>query len=147
VAVTALVSLVLHGFPRIREVDLRNLTMTLDQIENTKHQIYATAEDLKRASLVLADLILFTSEVGSRYGSEEDFNLQKQWKRRKCNLLLEAFGASAQERGNLFRYADFFRRFDEASPEERKGLDVNAMVTKDLEEMEGTGPPQRARGS
>jgi hypothetical protein len=135
VTVTGFVCLALHAFPRVREFDLRNLKMTLDQIESAKSAIYAKAEDLRRAAFILADLIVFNSEVGSRFGTQESFELQKQWNRMTCDKLLASFAASSQERENLFRYAEFFRRFDNASPEEREDFDINAMIRRDIEGM------------
>lgn len=42
-SITALVALVVHGFPRIKELDLKNLKLTLEKLEETN----ANVEDLR----------------------------------------------------------------------------------------------------
>lgn len=52
----AVLAIVLYGFNRIREVDLKNLKVTLDKIEQVRDEVYAKAETLRGLAENLADI-------------------------------------------------------------------------------------------
>ncbi len=61
----ALVGIVLYGFNRIREVDLKNLKVSLDKIEQMRDEIYARADTLKKLSEEIAEIatVLATDRI------------------------------------------------------------------------------------
>ena len=56
---TALVSLVLHGFKRITELDIKNLKVTLSQIKEAKRDLYAKAESVKKFGEDIAEITAY----------------------------------------------------------------------------------------
>lgn len=54
VASAALLGLVLHGFSRLQELDLKNLRLVLREIEQTKNELFVQEEKLKAIVVPLA---------------------------------------------------------------------------------------------
>jgi len=109
---TALVCLVIHGFSRLRVLDLKNLKLTLDHIEQVRDDIYAREQDLKNASLALSELILFKDVVGNRLGDDRFHKNSEKWTIKKAQELKVALLASDAERNHVFRYAQEFGELD-----------------------------------
>src|SRR5437899_7686297 len=57
VALTAMLGLVLHGFSRLQEFDLKNLRLVLREIRQTKEELFVREEKLKAIALPLAQII------------------------------------------------------------------------------------------
>jgi len=56
IAIVAMVALVIHGFSRLKELDLKNLRMTLKEVKQVKQEIeqmYGGIEKYRREPLVL----------------------------------------------------------------------------------------------
>lgn len=69
--IICILGLVLYGFRRLRELDLKNLRITLDKIEKTKQEIFAKEKDLRDIGLRLAKILAFNNAFQGRLGSEE----------------------------------------------------------------------------
>ena len=57
VATATLLGLVLHGFGRLQELDLKNLRVVLREIEQTKKELFVREEKLRQIALPLAQII------------------------------------------------------------------------------------------
>ena len=55
ISLTALVSLVLHGFPRLKELDVKSLKLTLAEIHQVRDDVYAKAESVATLAAFLVD--------------------------------------------------------------------------------------------
>lgn len=62
IAILSLVCLVVNGFSRVREVDLKNPKIILDKMIEVKKDIYAKEDDLKKTAISLLDIIIFNSD-------------------------------------------------------------------------------------
>ena len=95
--ITALVTLVIYGFTRLKELDLKNLKLTLEKAEEVKREIYAKENDLKKAATVFARLILFVSNWRGVIGSEKSLELTERWTQQRVDELLDSFEIPQKE--------------------------------------------------
>ena len=118
---TALLGLVLHGFGRLQELDLKNLRVVLREIEETKKELFVREEKLKKIALPLAQIIALTGASEGRMGSRESWSAKREWYRRKVQELIAALELSAKESAEIQKYADKYAEIDRALGE-REGL-------------------------
>jgi len=67
VAATALLGLVLHGFCRLQELDLKNLRLVLREIEQTKKELFVREGKLKAIAIPLAQIIALIDPALIKY--------------------------------------------------------------------------------
>lgn len=115
-----LISLVLHGFSRIRELDLKNLKMTLDRIEEAKAEVFAKEADLKNITISLAQIIAFSNAFQGRLRSEESYELQSKWYRLQTNKLLNILAVNNLDRREILKYDTFFQKVKTLKSTEEK---------------------------
>lgn len=86
-----LVSLALYGFDRLRELDIRNFKLILDEAKQIRKDIYAKTETVKNIGEELADLAFSVTSVGRFSGPD----LQKQMleSRDKITTVLKEIGS------------------------------------------------------
>jgi len=102
IALVALVSVVVHGFGRLRELDLKNLRMTLDRMEQVRADVYAKEDDLRKASVVLTRLAIFITTYMNRCGNEHSAQFIPSWVCEQSEELLKALGVSEDDRAAAF---------------------------------------------
>ena len=66
-AATALLGLVLHGFGRLQELDLKNLRLVLREIEQTKKELFVREGKLKAIAIPLAQIIALIDPALIKY--------------------------------------------------------------------------------
>jgi len=71
VALSTLLGLVLHGFGRLQELDLKNLRLVLREIKATKKELFVREEKLKEIVLPLAQVIALTGASEGRLVDRE----------------------------------------------------------------------------
>lgn len=135
-SVLALVCLVLHGFSRIRELDLKNLRMKLDRMEKVKEDIFAKEKDLQKVSVQLAKIIAYNNAFHGRIGSHETFRLSNKWYRLQTEELLDLLGVREKERDRVLRYYTAMDRVDQVKDNPEEAAKENAklveMIKSDL---------------
>ncbi|MFC1478741.1 hypothetical protein ACFL57_04710, partial [Candidatus Margulisiibacteriota bacterium] len=79
IAIVILMGLVLNGFDRLEVLDLKNLRMTLREIKETKKEIFAKTEDLKRTAYLMSQIMAYSNAAQGRLGSKEGYKIQSEW--------------------------------------------------------------------
>ncbi len=105
-----IVCLVLHGFPRLRILDLKNLTLTMDRIESIRADVYASRDQVEHLSFLLTELILFENVVRTIPENAEMIKQEQLWIRNKCREILDSMSNDRQPR-NAYRFQDAFDQF------------------------------------
>jgi len=112
VAAAALLGLVLHGFGRLQELDLKNLRLVLREIEQTKKELFVREEKLKSIAVPLAQIIALTGASEGRFGSRESWDVKREWYRQKLQQLITALELSSRESAETQKYTDKYAEFD-----------------------------------
>lgn len=137
----AIVCLFLFGFERIRELDIKNLKLTLDQIQAVKKEVYAKERDLKEYSLHLATIIAVASLTQSRLDNEEGYALKSKWFRLQTHNLLDKLDVSKNERQHIIQFEDFYRQIDregiKKEEKERLSNAISELMKNDIRKLEG----------
>lgn len=121
VAATALLGLVLHGFGRLQELDLKNLRLVLREIEQTKKELFVREEKLKAIAIPLAQVIAFTGASEGRWGSRESSPVKREWYKQKVESLISALQLSSPEENETLKYTNKYAEID-AVFGDREGL-------------------------
>lgn len=77
VAATALFGLVLHGFSRLQELDLKNLRLVLREIKETKEELFVREEKLKSVIAPLVQLLAHAGVAEGRWTETENIMLKR----------------------------------------------------------------------
>lgn len=112
VAASVLLGLVLHGFGRLQELDLKNLRLVLREIEQTKKELFVREEKLKAIAVPLAQVIAFTGASEGRIGTKESWAIKRQWYRQKVEALVNALELSSSEAVEIQKFADKYGEID-----------------------------------
>lgn len=134
VAASALFGLVLHGFARLQELDLKNLRVVLRELQQTKQDMVVYEERLKAIALPLLQAMAYTGAAEGRMGSAESFAAKRQWYKRKLADLSAALNLSVTEAAEARKYTDKYDEIDrvlEASHATNVG-DPNHVETKEM---------------
>ena len=114
VATATLLGLVLHGFGRLQELDLKNLRVVLREIEQTKKELFVREEKLRQIALPLAQIIALTGASEGRLGSRESWAIKRAWYKQKLQALINALGLSSSETAETQKYTEKYAEFDSA---------------------------------
>lgn len=142
-ALLSLTCLVVNGFSRLSELDLKNLRLTLTKIEEARADVYAKQRDVIRISMQLARMIAFLGAFQSRRMSAETLDIVKRWYRTQTCKLIDSLELTSEQRGTIMKYSDAFARIDEE--EEREEIE-NAYfaliedVRREVESLEANEP-------
>ncbi len=131
-ALVALVSLVLHGFDRLQELDLKNLKMTLREMQKTKEEIFAKQEDLKMTALLMAQIMDLNNANQGRWGSAEGAVLRRNWNDKKMRELIKRFECNSTEIAEMTKFSNKYKELDELF-EQKHGLKPDDPKFKELE--------------
>ena len=110
VAATALFGLVLHGFSRLQELDLKNLRLVLREIKETKQELFVREEKLKSIIVPLVHLLAYTGAAEGRWTERETAALKHQWYKKKLFMLIESLDFNSQE---AIEARKFIEKYDE----------------------------------
>jgi len=114
----AIVCIVIPVLGRLRELDLKNLKLTLEKIEEAKKDIYAKEESLKEAAHVLAELIAANSTLTGIWGDDESNKFSKELIRAKLRKLAKKIEFSSTEMDSVLKYEKALAEVHAASKEE-----------------------------
>ena len=109
---SALLGLVLHGFGRLQELDLKNLKLVLRELQDTKKELFVREEQLKKIAVPLAQIIALSGASEGRFGSKESWSVKREWYRQKVETLLEALGLSPTEATESTKFQDKYAEID-----------------------------------
>ena len=112
--------LVIPVIGRLKELDLKNLKLTLEKIEQTKKEIYAKEQELKEISLILSELIAAHSTLTSIRGDEESEKLRKELINEKIKMLAKKLKFTNAQVDSIFKYERALKKISEAPCEELK---------------------------
>jgi hypothetical protein len=112
-AATALLGLVLHGFGRLQELDLKNLRLVLREIEQTKKELFVREEQLKAIAIPLAQILALSGASEGRLGNRETWSLKREWYRKKLQQLIEALQLSSAEAAETRKYTEKYAEIDQ----------------------------------
>lgn len=85
-------SLALYGFDRLKELDLKNLRLVLNEIKEVKKDIYAKAETVKKLGEEVAELTAFNVTGIGRFASP-DLQEKMLEARDRINRILQGIGS------------------------------------------------------
>jgi DNA polymerase III gamma/tau subunit len=133
----AIVCIVIPVLSRLKELDLKNLKLTLEKIEEAKKEIYAKEESLKEASHVLAELIAANSTLTGVWGDEESNSYSKDLIRAKIKKLAKQMEFNAGEMEQILKYEKALSEVHAASKEEhdQKWHAFKQMLKNESEKM------------
>ena len=77
-SITLICWLAFYGFDRVKELDIKNLKLILSEIKETKKEIFAKQEDLKRTAYTLAEIMAFSNSMQGRLSSKESHEISKK---------------------------------------------------------------------
>ena len=112
VAAAALLGLVLHGFGRLQELDLKNLRLVLRDIEQTKKELFVREEKLKAIAIPLAQIIALTGASEGRFGSRESWQVKREWYKQRIDALSQALELSPSESLEIQKYTEKYAEID-----------------------------------
>lgn len=110
--VSVLLGLVLHGFSRLQELDLKNLRLVLREIEQTKQELFVREEKLKSIVAPLAQVIALTGASEGRLASREFWVVKRKWYVQKLQSLIELLGLSTAESLETLKYTQKYAEID-----------------------------------
>jgi len=112
VAAAVLLGLVLHGFGRLQELDLKNLRLVLREIEQTKKELFVREEKLKAIAIPLAQVIALTGASEGRLGGRESWTVKREWYKQKLQALINALELSSAESAETQKYTEKYAEID-----------------------------------
>jgi hypothetical protein len=115
IAVLALVAVAVHAFPRLEELNLRQLSIRLREVKSAEERIYAKEQSVQELMLTLADLSAMESlNVGRLGPSGKLLDLMRKWRERRLEKILDLVSATPEQKANLQRFVPIYRAIDDA---------------------------------
>ena len=108
----AFVCIVIPVLRRLKQLDIKNLKMTLDKIEKARDDVFAKEKDLAKISLLVSQLFAFNSAFEGRIYQPETHRLQQEWYNRKMAELLVAIKTSSFATEEVLKYFHAMRRYE-----------------------------------
>jgi len=112
VAATALFGLVLHGFDRLKELDLKNLRIVLGKLEETKKELFVREEKLKAIAVPLAHIVAFTGASEGRMSSRETLSAKRKWYKKKLEDLILSLDLTTNEEKEAKKFIEKYDELD-----------------------------------
>lgn len=150
----ALVGIVLHGFGRLKEVDFKNLKLTLRELKEAKEELSVKQEHLKTLAIPLVQLIALSSVVEGRPSNRESIHLRRKWYKKKIQELVDAFGIGSRAAEDIQKILTKYEEIDkifcshdgqlrttdpdyESAKKQLESLnnEVNSMLNVDIERL------------
>lgn len=133
VAATALFGLVLHGFDRLKVIDLKNLRVVLRELQQTKKELFVREEKLKSMAIPLAQIIAFTGVSEGRMDSKESFSAKRKWYKKKLEELISSLDFSKDEEKEANKFVKKYEAIDKLLAE-RSVLQTTDSDYKEIKE-------------
>lgn len=114
IIVLFLVILALIFYPRLKELDLKNLRLTLIEINEAKEEVASKEKEIKEIAKTLARITAFTGQVQNRMLGEGTHELHEEWYRQQIEYLLKVASFTEDDRKDIFRIYDVYNEFDQA---------------------------------
>ena len=131
--------LALYGFPRLRELDLKNMKISLDKMKIIQKDVTAKEKDIKKVSLELARLIAFNSAFQSVIGNEDIAKYRKLYIQKKTKDLLSTLNIHDDEIAQIFKYQDAIDKFqntEDKQERDRLWQNFNDTINKEYKTLE-----------
>jgi hypothetical protein len=112
VAGSALLGLVLHGFGRLQELDLRNLRLVLRELQDTKKELFVREEKLKKIAVPLAQVLALTGASEGRMSNRETWAVKREWYRQRIQAMVEALELAPSEAEETRKYLEKYAEID-----------------------------------
>jgi len=109
---TALVALVVKGFNRLRELDLKNLKIVLADIERAKDELAVREERFKSVLIPLIQVIAYAGAAEGRLSSRESAKLRRQWYQKKLEILVNQLGVESAEAKEIQKFINKYAEID-----------------------------------
>lgn len=114
-----LTSLVIPVLDRLKTLDIKNLQLTLEKIESVKNEIYAKESDLRKTSMLLAELIAANATLTGVFGDEESTKYSGALVRAKIEHLAAQLRLTSGDIASIFKYEKALAHVHAATGEER----------------------------
>lgn len=112
IAATALFGLVLHGFDRLKELDLKNLRIVLRELQETKKELFVREEKLKSIAIPLAQIVAFTGASEGRLSSKETWSAKRKWYKKKLEELIASLNFTSDEEREAKKFVEKYEEID-----------------------------------
>ena len=119
VSLLSLVCMVIPVLNRLKELDVKNLKITLEKIKQAKEEIYAKEESLKETSYILSELIAANSTLMGMFGDENSSKYSKALVRSKINKLGINLDIPKDKIYDLFKYERALKELQQYEGNER----------------------------
>jgi hypothetical protein len=111
-ALISLIAIVIQLFPRLKELDFKNLKLVLSEIKEAKEELYAREEDFKKISHLFLLILSYSTVTQGRWGSKDSAELQRKWFEQKIDCLSDALEYSNEEKSEIKKYIDKYNEYD-----------------------------------
>jgi len=115
IAVFILAAIAVRAFPRLEEINLRQLSIRLRKVEEAEKRIYAREKTVRELTLTLADLAVMETLNFSRLSGSEFGDLMRQWRDKRVDKILELVEATPSQKNHLRRYVPMYKGMDDAN--------------------------------
>ena len=115
IAVFILAAIAVRAFPRLEEINLRQLSIRLRKVEEAEKRIYAREKTVRELTLTLADLAVMETLNFSRLSGSEFGDLMRQWRDKRVDKILELVEATPEQKSHLRRYVPMYKGMDDAN--------------------------------
>lgn len=133
IAATALFGLVLHGFDRLKEFDLKKLRFVLRELQETKKELFVREEKLKSIAIPLAQIVAFTGASEGRMGSKETWSAKRKWYKKKLEELIASLNFTEAEKEEARKFVEKYEAIDQLLAG-RDALNINDPDYKETKE-------------
>ena len=133
----ALICLVIPVIKRLRELDIKNLKMTLDKLESVKENVFAKQKDIQDFSKSMLKLLAVTTTLESIWGDEETNKYKKIIIQKRIKNILQLLNVSEDEGKAIFKYESALSDMQNKEGEERdrKWQEFKDVLKKESEEI------------
>lgn len=133
ISILALVCLVIPVLQRLRELDLKNLKLTLHKIKEVKAEIFAKEEALKESTLLLSELITVNTALSGIWGDANSTKYRKELVSKKTKDLLHNLNVPESQIEEIFKYQKSLDNIPKEAGEEHdlKWKEFMAMLKKE----------------
>ena len=111
-SLTILIGFGLHGFERIKEIDFKNLKITLDEIRAAKEELFVREERLRSIIVPLTHLLAYISTTEGRLMNRNSYKAKRQWLKSKLAILMNSLELKPEEIKTISKISDIYNEID-----------------------------------
>ncbi len=116
----ALVSLVIYGFPRLQELDLKNLRLLLREVKETKDEIVVKRKELEDVSLKTMELVGTIAAFAGIWGDDDTERYRRVLIRKQVADLISKLDLPPENTSKSLRYLEQIEAMQTSTGEERE---------------------------